>query len=69
MASSTRKPADRNKRHLKGTTSRQRERLKGALLLLIIPLALLVAALARGVQSHEGEVPDWRPAPAGAEEH
>ena len=69
MASSTRKPAASTKRHLKGTTSRQRERLKGALLLLVIPLALLVAALARGVEPHEGEVPDWRPAPAAADEH
>lgn len=47
----------------KGTTSRQRERLKGGVLLLLIPAAILVAALARGVDEHRGEVPDWRPAP------
>lgn len=55
-------------RSRKGTTSRQRERLKGALLLLIIPALILVAALARGVEEHHGEVPDWRPAPESAEQ-
>lgn len=51
----------------KGTTNRQRERLKGALLLLVIPALILVSALVRGVEAYHGEVPDWRPAPVAAE--
>ena len=48
------------KRIYKGTTSRQRERLKGGVLLLLLPLAILIAALARGVEAHRGAVPDWQ---------
>jgi hypothetical protein len=61
------KTRDRTRHPYKGTTSRPRERLKGALLLLVIPALILVAALARGVEEYHGEVPDWRPAPPAAE--
>jgi hypothetical protein len=66
MAKKNAKTQDGAKRIYKGTTSRQRERLKGGVLLLLIPLAILIAALARGVEPHDGEVPDWRPAPAAS---
>ena len=59
---------DTVKRTRKGTTTRQRERLKGALLLLI-PLVALIAALTRHVEPHSGEIPDWQPPPAGTEAH
>ena len=48
------------KRSRKGTTSRSSSTLKASVLL-IIPLVILIAALARGVEAYDGEVPDWRP--------
>ena len=66
MAKKKNSSRDNAKRIYKGSTSRQRERLKGALLGLLIPLAILVAALARGVEEYHGAVPDWQPAPASS---
>jgi hypothetical protein len=49
----------------KGTTSRSTSILRNSLLLLL-PIVALVAALARGLESQTGEVPDWTPPAADA---